>query len=104
MFARNIKFTTTENDQEILELPEVKAVLYDILSADSEEEYDKLTQNGFYANVDVFSKDTRIKINYTTWNDLIENTLYSTNNIIKVRSVRSEVPATGVIVFTLEDN
>ena len=52
-------------------------------------------------NVDVFTKDTRIKINNSTYNDLIENSVYSTNNITKIYSVKSELPATGVIVFTM---
>lgn len=103
MYARNIKFTTTSADEEILNIAEVKAVLYDMLGADSEEEYQMLVSNGIDTNIDVFTTETRIKINNTTYNDLIEDTLYSTNNVTRIFSVKSESPASGVIVFTMSD-
>lgn len=102
MYARSIKFTASAN-QEILDLPAVKEVLYDMLGASSEEEYNALRANGINTNVDVFSKDVRIKINNTTWNDLIENAVYSTNNISKIYSVKANASITGVIAFTMED-
>ena len=103
MYARSIKFTTTQADEEILNIAGVKEVLYSMLGADSEAEYQMLAQNGIDTNVDVFTTGTRIKINNTTYNDLIEDTLYSTNNISRIYSVKSENPATGVIVFTMGD-
>lgn len=103
MYARNIKFTTTSNDEEILNLSNVQEVLKSMLNAKTEDEYRMLMSNGIDTNVDVFTADTRIKINNTTYNDLIENSVYSTNNITKIYSIKSELPTTGVIVFTMAD-
>lgn len=103
MYARNIKFTTTSANQEILEIKEVKDVLFSMLNAKSEEEYQMLISNGIDTNVDIFTSETRIQINNTTYNDLIENSVYSTNNITRIYSIKSENPATGVIVFTMAD-
>lgn len=101
MYARSIKFTTSEENQEILDIEEIKNILKDMLKAKDDIEYQKLRENGISANVDIFTSETRIKINNTTYNDLIDNTLYSTNNIVKIYSIKSELPATGVIVFTM---
>lgn len=103
MYARNIKFTTTSANQEILEIKEVKDVLFSMLNAKSEEEYQMLISNGIDTNVDIFTSETRIQINNTTYNDLIENSVYSTNNITRIYSIKSENPTTGVIVFTMAD-
>lgn len=103
MYARNIKFTTTSKNQEILEVKEVKDVLFNMLNAKNEEEYKMLISNGIDTNVDIFTSETRIQINNTTYNDLIENSVYSTNNITRIYSIKSENPATGVIVFTMAD-
>lgn len=103
MYARNIKFTTTSKNQEILEIKEVKDVLFNMLNAKNEEEYKMLISNGIDTNVDIFTSETRIQINNTTYNDLIENSVYSTNNITRIYSIKSENPATGVIVFTMAD-
>lgn len=103
MYARNIKFTTTSANQEILEIKEVKDVLFNMLNAKNEEEYKMLISNGIDTNVDIFTSETRIQINNTTYNDLIENSVYSTNNITRIYSIKSENPATGVIVFTMAD-
>ena len=103
MYARNIKFTTTSANQEILEIKEVKDVLFSMLNAKSEEEYQMLISNGIDTNVDIFTSETRIQINNTTYNDLIENSVYSTNNITRIYSIQSENPAAGVIVFTMAD-
>lgn len=101
MYARSIKFTTSKENQEILDIEEIKNILKDMLKAKDDIEYQKLRENGISANVDIFTSETRIKINNTTYNDLIDNTLYSTNNIVKIYSIKSELPATGVIVFTM---
>lgn len=103
MYARNIKFTTTSANQEILEIKEIKDVLFSMLNAKSEEEYQMLISNGIDTNVDIFTSETRIQINNTTYNDLIENSVYSTNNITRIYSIKSENPTTGVIVFTMAD-
>ena len=103
MYARNIKFTTTSKNQEILEIKEVKDVLFNMLNAKNEEEYKMLISNGIDTNVDIFTSETRIQINNTTYNDLIENSVYSTNNITRIYSIKSENPTTGVIVFTMAD-
>ena len=103
MYARNIKFTTISKNQEILEIKEVKDVLFNMLNAKNEEEYKMLISNGIDTNVDIFTSETRIQINNTTYNDLIENSVYSTNNITRIYSIKSENPATGVIVFTMAD-
>ena len=103
MYARNIKFTTTSNDEEILNLSNVQEVLKSMLNAKTEDEYRMLMANGIDTNVDIFTANTRIKINNTTYNDLIENSVYSTNNITKIYSIKSELPTTGVIVFTMAD-
>ena len=103
MYARNIKFTTTSANQEILEIKEVKDVLFSMLNAKNQEEYQMLISNGIDTNVDIFTSETRIQINNTTYNDLIENSVYSTNNITRIYSIKSENPATGVIVFTMAD-
>lgn len=103
MYARNIKFTTTSKNQEILEIKEVKDVLFNMLNAKNEEEYKMLISNGIDTSVDIFTSETRIQINNTTYNDLIENSVYSTNNITRIYSIKSENPATGVIVFTMAD-
>ena len=103
MYARNVKFKTESENQEILTIAEVDAILRNMLNADNDEEYRMLTQNGIDMNVDVFTHGTRIKINNTTYNDLIEDAVYSTNNISRIYSVVSESPAEGVIVFTMAD-
>lgn len=103
MYARNVKFKTTSENEEILNIAEVKAILQNMLNAKNEDEYKMLTQNGIDVNVDVFTHGTRIKINNTTYNDLIEDAVYSTNNITRIYSVVSESPAEGVIVFTMAD-
>ena len=103
MYARSIKFETATDEQEILELEAVKNVLFDMLSCKDEEQFKAVMANGIDTNIDIFTKETRIRINNTTYNDLIENTLYSTNNISKIYSVKSEKPTSGVIVFTMAD-
>lgn len=103
MYARSIKFTTTNTNEDILKLTEVREVLKSMLSCDSEEELNAVVANGIDTNVDVFTSETRIQINGTTYNDLIEDAVYSTNNISKIYSVVAETPATGVIVFTMAD-
>lgn len=103
MYARSVKFKTSNENEEILNIAEVQAVLKSMLSASNDEEYNMLTQNGIETNIDIFTHGTRIKINNTTYNDLIEDAVYSTNNISRIYSVVSEAPAEGVIVFTMAD-
>ena len=103
MYARNIKFTTSAADEEILNITEVQAVLKNMLSCDNDTDYNAIMSRGIDMSVDVFTHGTRIKINNTTYNDLIEDAVYSTNNLSRIYSVKSELPATGVIVFTMAD-
>ena len=103
MYARSIKFTTLEQNENILQLSKIQSMLQEMVSAENIEEYNNIINNGIDMNVDVFTKDTRISINGGPFNDLIENQLYSTNNITKISSVISENPSEGVIVFTMAD-
>lgn len=103
MYARNIKFTTSAANEEILNIAEVQAVLKNMLSCDNDTDFNAIMSRGIDMNVDVFTHGTRIKINNTTYNDLIEDAVYSTNNISRIYSVVSELPAEGVIVFTMAD-
>lgn len=103
MYARSVKFTTTNTNEDILKLTEVREILKSMLSCDGEDELNAVMANGIDTNVDVFTSETRIQINGTTYNDLIEDAVYSTNNISKIYSVVAETPTTGVIVFTMTD-
>ena len=99
-YTRNVKFSTQANE-EILLLPEVKAIIMDMVGAKTDMDYALMKRQGFVMSVDIFTSDTRIKINNEAYNDLIENALYSTTNVIKVYSIRSEKAANGTISFTM---
>lgn len=99
-YARSVRFSTTSENEEILTKEEIKEVLMDVVNTQDEEVFQMAMINGIIVNVDVFTKDTRIKINDGIYNDLIENKVYSSNNYIRLHSVKCESPAEGVIVFT----
>ena len=53
-------------------------------------------------NVDVFTKNTRVKINDGLYNDLIENVVYTTDNITRIRSIKTETDVSPIL-YNLKD-
>ena len=97
-YARSVKFTASDGE-ELLDVAEIKEVLMEMLDCDSEEEYNIMCKQGLVISFDIFTRNTRISINNGLWNDLIENAVYSTENITSIRSIKCESSATGTIVF-----
>ena len=99
-YTRNVKFTA-QADEEILLVPQVKALIMDMVHAKTDFEYDMMKRQGFDMNVDIYTTGTRIKINNEAYNDLIEDVIYSTGNLVKIYSIKSENAISGTISFTM---
>lgn len=99
-YARSVKFTASA-EEEILDIAEVKEVLKSLTNCKTDAEYKAMKEQGIIMNVDVFTKNTRVKINDGLYNDLIENVVYTTDNITRIRSIKTETDATGTIAFKM---
>lgn len=99
--TKNISFVTSKADEDLLLNEDIKEKLKELLKADSEEEYIQLCKAGLLLSVDIFVKNTKVSINNETYNDLIENVIYSTRNT-KINSLRiKDAGISGVISMTL---
>lgn len=99
--TKNVSFVTSKADEDLLLNDGIKEKLKELLKADSEEEYQQLRAAGLLLSVDIFVKNTKISINNETYNDLIENVVYSTRNT-KMTSLRvKDAGINGVISMTL---
>ena len=67
----------------------------------TEEEFQFMKAQGIIMSVDIFTKNTRIKINNGLYNNLIENVAYSTDNMTRIYSIKSEADIAGTIVFRM---
>lgn len=95
-YTRTIKVTTSEDNQDLLTLPEVENALCETLKIDNHEEYEKIKRTGLNLGIDVFASDTRVAINGDSYNDLIENIVYSTDTIMRIYAIRIEDANTTV--------
>ena len=87
-YTRTVKVTTTSDNQDVLLLPEVENILSEALLADDHQEYEMIRNSGIRMSVDVFTSDTQVSINGSTYNDLIEDTVYSTDTTTRIYSIR----------------
>lgn len=87
-YARTVNFTTTEANQDILNIPAVRDVMKLVTRADNDMEFDLMRRNGIYMRADVFISNTQVSVNGQGYNDLIENLYYSTEEMLKVYSLR----------------
>lgn len=85
--TKNISFTTSSNDEELLYNAAVKEKLMELLKVTDLSEYDKLINNGIILAFDIFIKNTKISINGESYNDLIENAIYTTDET-RIRSLK----------------
>lgn len=99
-YARSVKFIASA-EEEILDIAEVKEVLKSLTNCKTDAEYKAMKEQGIIMNVDIFTKNTRVKINNGLYNDLIENVVYTTDNITRIRSIKTETDATGTIAFKM---
>ena len=100
MYARSIQFNASAGE-EILEIPEIKEAIMESIHCDTEEEFQFMKTQGIIMSVDIFTKNTRIKINDGLYNNLIENVVYSTDNMTRICSIKSEADIVGTIVFKM---
>lgn len=85
--TKNVSFTTTSNNEELLYNTAVQEKLMELLKVNDTVEYDKLIHNGIIIALDIFVKNTKISINGESYNDLIENTIYTTDET-RIHSLR----------------
>lgn len=101
-YARTIKFITTAAEEELLDIPEVKEAIKDMTNCKTEDDFQRAKSNGILMSVDIFAKNTRVKINDGIYNDLIENAVYSTDNITRIYSIKLEAESvSGTIVMRM---
>ena len=87
-YARTVNFTTTEANQDILNIPAVREAMKLVSKADDDMEFDLMRRSGIYMRADVFISNTQVSVNGQGYNDLIENLYYSTEEMIKIYSLR----------------
>lgn len=104
-YSRNIKFTTSQAEEEILDITSVKEVIMDMISCKNNEQYNIMKKEGITMSVIIFTKDNRIKINNETYNDLIDNFIYSTDDYVKIQSIKAEdIITDGIISLKMRGN
>lgn len=104
-YSRNIKFTTSQAEEEILDITPVKEVIMDMISCKNNEQYNTMKKEGITMSVIIFTKNNRIKINNKTYNDLIDNFIYSTDDYVKIQSIKAEdIITDGVISLKMRGN
>lgn len=102
-YSRNIAFTTTEENQNILTIEAIKNAIIERLKI-SQSEYDRRIDNeGFDMKFDVFCSATKISINDGVFNELLEDVVYSTDDFYKgIKSIKIQNNnITGLLSFRI---
>ena len=99
MFYTRVIKTTISAEENALDNKDVKEVIKNMTKCDSDDEYEKIKKNGFVMAVDILAENTKVQINDDSYNDLIENAVYTTDVLTKIRSIKfdSETEATLII-------
>lgn len=100
-YSRNIKFITSEAEEDLLNIPEIKELVMEMINCNTEEEFKKTKKTGIIMDVTIFTKNTRVKINDELFNDLIENVVYTTGNYTRIHSIKLETATQGTISFKM---
>ena len=103
-YFRNIEVTTTTADEELLDNADVRTAIMERLGLSTTAEYTTAMTAGFQDMfVSVFGSGTRISINNETYNELLEDSVYSTSDYVRVgiTSIRSETASTVIFSFNI---
>lgn len=96
-YSRQISVNVPANT-DALELPAIKAAISQMMSCE-EGEYEIMKAIGFLISVDIITSDTRISINDQGWNDLVENTAYSSGDFSRIKSIKFESTADATFII-----
>ena len=99
-YARQIKVLVSA-EEEVLDKEEIRNVIMEMKNIDDEKEYNLMKRTGFVMQVDVFTSGARVKINNESYNDLIENCVYSTGQISKINSIKFDASVTATFIFSV---
>jgi hypothetical protein len=101
-YSRVINFTTTAANQEILDLPEIKAELVKSLNI-GEDYYEEYKKKGILMSFFIIVSNTQVSVNGGIYNDLLENYVYDSDGVYHISSIKiKNSGAKGTFSFTLK--
>ena len=99
--TKNVNFVTSSADEDLFYNESIKEKLKELFGVKEDSEYDKVIATGVTLSLVIFVKNTKVSINGESYNDLIENSVYTTSDT-KIYSLRiKDSGISGTISFNM---
>lgn len=96
------KFTTTTTDEDILKNTDIQKRICDVLGKTADEYTLLLAHDGLKVDFTIFfSAINKISINNGLYNDLIEDTVYTSGGHVLVKSIKIKTATTATLMIEL---
>lgn len=96
------KFTTTQANQNILGLSAIESKIVETMGI-TEADYARMLQNkSFKLDFTIFfNGPNKVSVNNNSFNDIIEDAVYTSGGPVHISSIRVEAITTATIMFTI---
>ena len=101
--ARIIKFTTTGANEDLLQNSVVKAIVMERIGATTDAQYQAVIDGGtLKMRFDIyFSATNQVKINDQSYNDLLEDIVYSSSDFTYLKTLKIKTACSGTLYFEI---